>query len=886
VYPYGRSNVILQPLDWLEAGFRYTNIGNRLYGPEELSGRQAYKDKSVDVKVRLIKETASLPQVAIGITDVGGTGLFSSEYLVANKRSGNFDWSLGVGWGYMGASGNIPNPFSLLGKRFDTRTVDSGPSGGNINAGSFFHGTTALFGGVQYHTPSDKWLFKAEYDGNNYRREPQDNNRNQRAPINVGVVYRYNPNVDFAVGFERGNTLMLGLTLRIPLDRLDAPKVSDAPVPRVVASRPAAEPIWVATAGDIVAMTAWSVRQISREGNVLQVVIESASGVHWDDRIERLTAVLHRDAPAAIDEFDLTFVEQGIPLARRVILREPWVKKTLQFQAMSDRFQAIAAAEPRAALPAASLWESSQARFGYAIVPSWQQNLGGPDGFVLFRAGVSVPMRLKLSEDTSITGAVSLGLLDNYGKFKYTAPSNLPRVRTLLREYSTTSPINVPNLQITHLGKLSGNQYYSVYGGLLESMYAGVGGEWLYRPWHSPFAFGIDINAVQQRNFQQNFGFGGAGSQTGYRVITGHAAAYWDTGWKSTQVKLNVGRYLARDIGATLDISRTFDNGVSIGAWGTKTNVSAEQFGEGSFDKGIYVKIPFDVMTTTRGSGVANLVYNPLTRDGGARLNRSFSLYSMTNARSKRDTSYAPAGSAAGGGPDDDVPAWASERSLVADFVRSSLNLGGPEARGQIGHALWLGGGLVLASSLLDRPAADWARKHQSARWNKLGKAASNMPLVLAAGTGMLWWGMGGDNASETAWTALKSAALTWGAEELLTIAVNRARPVANLGAAHFDPLGKGAANGSFPSSHMGVAYALVTPFAQKYDAPWLYALAGATAFGRIQQRQHFVSDVVAGSLIGYVAGTLFLDQQHKNRRGPRIAIGPDRSITTAWEFD
>ena len=103
-----------------------------------------------------------------------------------------------------------------------------------------------------------------------------------------------------------------------------------------------------------------------------------------------------------------------------------------------------------------------------------------------------------------------------------------------------------------------------------------------------------------------------------------------------------MGRYLAGDMGATLDLGKTFDNGVSVGAWVTRTNVSAEKFGEGSFDKGLYLRIPFDVMTTTRTSSVANLGYNPLIRDGGARLNRDFTLYGATTARSQHDTSYAP----------------------------------------------------------------------------------------------------------------------------------------------------------------------------------------------------------------------------------------------------
>ena len=643
VYPYVRGSVLMQPFDWLEAGYRYTDIKNRLFGEADITGTQSLKDKSIDFKVRLIKETALWPQLAVGITDIGGTGLFSSEYLVANKRLGNFDWSLGLGWGNLGASGNIRNPLSVISRRFETRAGSVNPTGGTVNASSYFRGTSALFGGVQYHTPWDKWLIKAEYDGNNYQREPDNNNRVQRTPLNLGVVYRYNPYLDVAVGIERGNTLMLGLTLHAPLSRLHAPKVSDAPTPRIVAARPDVEPIWAATAADIAAMAKWSVRQFSREGDMLQVVIEGAQGAHWNERIERIAAVLHRDAPAPIYAFELIFVEQGMPLTRRVILREPWLLENIQRQAKSEIFQdAGMAALPPGAVPATSLWKAEQPRFGYAFVPTWQQNLGGPDGFLLFQVGVATAFGLKLSEDTSITGSINLGVYDNYDKFKFTAPSNLPRVRTFLREYTTSTRLTLPNLQITHVGKLGTNQFYSAYGGYLENMYAGVGGEWLYRPWHSPLAIGIDANFVQQRSFRQNFTFDKADTQTGYRVATGHVTAYWDTGWKSTHVKLQAGRYLAKDSGATLDVSRSFGNGVVIGAWATKTNITAEQFGEGSFDKGIYVRIPFDVMTTSRGGGVANLVYNPLTRDGGARLNRNATLYNATNPRGKHQTSFVP----------------------------------------------------------------------------------------------------------------------------------------------------------------------------------------------------------------------------------------------------
>ena len=78
-WPYQNSNVFFQPTEWMEAGFRYTDTSNRLYGPESFSGTLPYKDKSIDLKLRAWRESAWLPELAVGLRDVGGTGLYSSE---------------------------------------------------------------------------------------------------------------------------------------------------------------------------------------------------------------------------------------------------------------------------------------------------------------------------------------------------------------------------------------------------------------------------------------------------------------------------------------------------------------------------------------------------------------------------------------------------------------------------------------------------------------------------------------------------------------------------------------------------------------------------------------------------------------------------------------
>lgn len=877
VYPYIRSNAFFQPIDWLEAGLRYTSISNVLYGPQSFSGNQAYKDKSLDFKIRLLKESAVTPELAFGITDIGGTGLFSSEYFVASKRTGDFDWSLGLGWGYLGGGNNLGNPLAVFDKNFNTRVTQTG-QGGTVGTKGMFHGRTSVFAGVQYQTPWNNLLVKLEYDGNNYKHEPHNNNQIQGLPINAGIVYRLSPYFDVSAGFERGNTLMLGLTMRGGLDKIAMPKLLDPDAPRISDSRPEADPDWNSTAAELERQTQWKVKEINLNNAEVRVTFDEAYGTYWNDRIDRAISVLHRDSPATVNRFVLSMTERGIALTERIVLRDPWVAHQLRRQTATAHFESMAAREPTGGATTKTSWQKSKDRFEIGLAPDFHQSLGGPEGFILYRAGVAAPMELRITDSTWIAGRFNLRLADNYDTFTFKdIPSALPHVRTDIRKYNTSSRTTISNLQLSNVSQVKHDQFLMLYAGYLEPMYAGVGGEWLYRPWHSSLAFGIDINRVRQRDFKQDLRL------KDYTVNTGHATLYWDTGWNSTHVKLSAGQYLAGDRGVTVDISRIFNNGVRLGAFATKTAISSEQFGEGSFDKGIYVSMPFEAMMPIKSRATGHFVWKPLTRDGGAVLDRPSTLYDLTRARDPKLTRYA---SALPGtiGPND-APEWVTEKSIWDDLGATTNNFGTQLSNGNYGQAMLWGTGIALTSSLLDKPIARWAERHQSSRMNAAGKAASAIPFVLAAGTGILWWGAAGDLASETAWSSIKATAITLGLETISKYAVGRSRPEDNLGTAHFNGLGKNAANSSFPSIHMGTAFALVTPFAQQYDAPWLYAIAGATSFGRIQQRQHFVSDVVAGSLIGYGVGTLLLNQQRETRSKADISIGPDMSILAHWKF-
>ncbi|GEA60104.1 hypothetical protein VCO01S_12970 [Vibrio comitans NBRC 102076] len=99
---------------------------------------------------------------------------------------------------------------------------------------------------------------------------------------------------------------------------------------------------------------------------------------------------------------------------------------------------------------------------------------------------------------------------------------------------------------------------------------------------------------------------------------------------------MGVGEFLAGDIGARLDFSKQFDSGVIAGVFASFSDLTPEEYGEGSFTKGFYISIPFDVMTVRPSQNRANFTCLPITRDGGQMLQRKYELFEVTDARSPR----------------------------------------------------------------------------------------------------------------------------------------------------------------------------------------------------------------------------------------------------------
>ncbi len=82
-------------------------------------------------------------------------------------------------------------------------------------------------------------------------------------------------------------------------------------------------------------------------------------------------------------------------------------------------------------------------------------------------------------------------------------------------------------------------------------------------------------------------------------------------------------------MGQRLTLARRFDSGVELGIFATVTDVPAEKFGEGSFDKGFYLSFPLDMFFIKSSKARRSIVFRPVTRDGGAKLAQPYRLYSL-----------------------------------------------------------------------------------------------------------------------------------------------------------------------------------------------------------------------------------------------------------------
>ncbi len=123
-----------------------------------------------------------------------------------------------------------------------------------------------------------------------------------------------------------------------------------------------------------------------------------------------------------------------------------------------------------------------------------------------------------------------------------------------------------------------------------------------------------------------------------------------------------------------------------------------------------------------------------------------------------------------------------------------------------------------------------------------------------------LWaYGIKTDNAraKEAGQLELETLANTFLIYAPMQLIAGRQRPGEGTGNGDF--LKHHAFNTSFPGGHAMFMWAMASVVAREYPRAWVkilaYGAAGAVSTGRLLGRDHFTSDILVGSALGYVIG-------------------------------
>lgn len=642
--PYLRGSIVAYPFDWLEAAYHYTDINNALYSfNPDFSGNQTYKDKGFDFKVRLLKERKFLPQVAAGIRDFAGTGVFSAEYLAFSKRVGASDFTFGIGYGSL-ANNSIKNPLSIISDRFNNRDITlSNTQGGEPNFEKFFRGEAGYFAGIETVLETRKGVrLKIEYDGTDYTKEgfPFGGEsfkyafkpiQQPQSRFNVGLVWPFNKSLHFKAAFVKGNSFNFGFSYSGFYGKKDPIIRKSDPMKEVENSN---EIKYVTTNNDLFLYRAaltelgkrnFFIRSANRDEEKLTITYAQSKYNNYPIVAGRMTEVLNSISPDYIKEFELINTNAGMSMHSVVIQRDDYIKykkdKLYPVVARTTEFKSVDIKSKEFAYNP----ETSFPNTFYRIGPNLRTQLGGPDGFFFGDLSLSYQSETKFSPSFAIVTQANLGLTNNLKGLKLSSDSVLPHVRTdIVRYLKQSSDFNIERVQFNYFYKASPNLYTKISGGLLESMFAGIGGEVLYRPFDRNWSIGAEIWSVKQREYEMLFDF------LDYETVTGHINFYYKEPISQVIFTMRGGRFLAKDSGINFDFSRRFSSGVRIGAFFTRTDISKQEFGEGSFDKGFYFHIPIDIFFSKYTSGYTGFGLRPLTRDGAAFISHSHHLWGIT----------------------------------------------------------------------------------------------------------------------------------------------------------------------------------------------------------------------------------------------------------------
>lgn len=585
-----------------------------------------YLDKGFNVKFSRNTNNRYFSKIAIGLDDFAGTGLFTKEYIVSSSEYKNLRYSVGVGWGKFAGKNTFSNPLSKISKKLEIRPIESDnyKQGGSLSYDQWFRGDVSLFGGFEYNLPNfNRLTLKFEYDPFNYldfssgdRPDARSDLRKKDSNINFGISFPSSKYLTLDLSYIKGNTLNFSFNFAITFNSDLSKKPHFSPV--ISDTNDKTTPSFYESLlinlnnNNLFLQTA----TFNKEGNKLDIAISSSQyrnairSSSYAANIANKTAKLH---DIDLSSINISHVNAGIELNNIQYISsytqddshtpiEVIRRHTKLDSGKSDAFN-MDEFKPNIDFPV--IFSSTS--------PSLISHIGNPEKFYFGGINIENILEIQFSRNLILSSEIELPIYNNVMNTVSGGGSLMEHVRTDLVQYLKEDDLHLTRMQLDYIWSPRDEIYAKVSSGIFETMFGGFGGEVLYKPFNKNYSIGAELFLVKQRDYKQRFDF------KEYETTTGHITFTYLFNY-GIESNLSFGRYLAKDDGYTLDLSRKTKSGFKAGVYFTRTNISADLFGEGSFDKGFYFQIPMELFSSSYKGGYSNFKLSPLTRDGGAKL--------------------------------------------------------------------------------------------------------------------------------------------------------------------------------------------------------------------------------------------------------------------------
>ena len=572
--------------DWMEASFFYTNIQGKAYCGEIFDPvcKQDYKDKGFNFKFRLLEE-GLWPAIAVGINDIAGTGLYSSEYIVGSYGINRTDFHFGVGWGALnGSSNSFKNPFGYLYDGFNDRPIGFEDKGGQFQPGRYFSGkTVSPFFGFS-HAVNKNLLFKLEYDSTQtpglvgYEIPKKD--------FSYGIEYSFRDNFTIGVSSERGNYTSIKFVYK------------NNPLSEAGRFRPKkAYP----EEGDNKYIKL--IKNLNANSIGVESIIETPEFIGLE-----LTQFTHPNLDIVEQIIDFSAYDAGI---------DKEIKKELKVASLKGVSEIDEESKRNAEL---IYQRDTSRRFNTSTNFKIRPFFAAREGFFKWSLLLENDSEFIIRDNFFFTSNLKFSIDDNFDDLTIPPKNTYPaQVRSDVKDYlrNIDEGIIIGRAQFDYHLTPKKNHHIMLTAGILEDMFMGYGFEYLYLKEESNYGIGFEVFGVQKRDHMMKFG------TLDYKNTVSSINYYYrNINIIPFDLKISTGEYLAGDKGTTFEMSRKYLNGMEFGVFASFTDVTSEQFGEGTFDKGIFFNIPIY-------GNFINYTWRPLTKDPGAKLNRKHTLHDL-----------------------------------------------------------------------------------------------------------------------------------------------------------------------------------------------------------------------------------------------------------------